>query len=196
MQNNFIVLLCVFVLFSIPLIMPFVASIGKFKYFGLERNIVRRYMFLSVFVVFIVAANFSGLRFQTNEANIVFKFLALVCFLNLISLAFQIKPRLIGIILGVLTVVLSLFLILFIILSFETEDKISHIKLTPSTYCEVNRYSYILEGGFNVSIYKYLGFGISRRLFRDSYPDEISYPFQDQVGACNYSMAKLARRLG
>lgn len=193
MQTYLIILLCFLVSLSIPLITPFVATISKFKYFSLEQNLARRYALISIFViVFIANYYYFGLRFQSDAANIVLQFITLTCYLYLVGFVFQIKPRLLGKLLGVFSVVLSLFLILFITLSFETEDKTSQIKLTPNTYCKVNRYGYILEGGLNVSIYKYLGFGIMRRLFYDSYPDEIRHPFQDQEGACNYAMTKLA----
>jgi hypothetical protein len=192
MQSGAFVLLSFSVPLSIPLIAPFVASIEKFKYFGVARNIVQRYALISIFVIFIAAAYFSGLRFQSNAANIVLQLIALACYLNLIGFVFSIKPRLLGLILGLAVLALSLLIVLGSILSVAVDAKTNHITLTPTTYCEVNQVGFAgNQGGLDVSVYRYLGFGISRRLLHDSYLDEIKYPFQNQEGACSYAMAKI-----
>jgi hypothetical protein len=192
MQSGTLVLLSFSVPLSIPLIAPFVASIEKFKYFGVARNIVQRYALISIFVIFIAAAYFSGLRFQSNAANIILQFIALASYLSLIGFVFSIKPRLLGLILGLTVLALSLLMVLGSILSFAVDGKTNQITLTPNVYCEVNQFGFAgNQGGLNVSVYRHLGFGISRRLFYDSYLDEIKYPFQNQEGACSYAMAKV-----
>jgi hypothetical protein len=192
MQSNALVLLSLSVPLSIPVFAPFVASIERFRYFGVERNIVQRYAVISTFVILIAAAYFIGLRFQSAAANIVLQFIALGCYLNLAGFVFTIKPRSLGLILGLAVLVLSLLIALGSILSFAIDGKTNQIKLTSTFYCEVNQFGFAgSQGGLNVSIYRYLGFGISRRLLHDTYLDEIKYPFQNQEGACSYAMAKV-----
>lgn len=192
MQSNALVLLSISIPLSIPVIAPFVASIKKFQYFGVARNIVQKYALISIFVIFIVAAYFSGLRFQSSAANLVLQFITLAFYLNLTGFVFSIKPRLLGLILGLTVLALSLLMILGSILSVAIDGKTTHITLTPTAYCEVNQFGYAgSQGGLEVSIYRYLGFGISRRLLHDSYLDEIKYPFQSQEDACSYAMAKV-----
>lgn len=192
MQSNALVLLGLSVPLSIPVFAPFLASIERFRYFGVVRNIVQRYALISTFVIFIAAAYFVGLRFQSNAANIVLQFIAIGCYLNLAGFVFTIKPRSLGLILGLAILVLSLLIALGGILSFAIDGKTNQIKLTPTFYCEVNQFGFAgSQGGLSVSIYRYLGFGISRRLLHDTYLDEIKYPFQNQEGACSYAMAKV-----
>jgi len=192
MQSNGLVLLSLSVPLSIPVIAPFVATVERFKYFGVARNIVQRYVLTSTFVIFIAAAYFLGLRLQSYPANIVLQFIALGCYCNLAGFVFTIKPRSVGLILGFAVLVSSLLIALGSILSVAIDGKTSRIKLTPTLYCEVNQFGVAgSQGGLSVSIYRYLGFGISRRLLHDTYLDEIKYPFQDQEGACSYAMAKV-----
>ena len=132
MQTNALVLLSMSVPLSIPLIAPFVASIEKYKHFGVTLNIMQKYALLSVFVIFIIAAYFFGLRFQSNVANIVLQLITLACYLNLIGLVFKIKPRLLGLALASVVLVLSLLATLGIVLSFAIDGKPNQIKLTSN----------------------------------------------------------------
>ena len=192
MQSTALVLLSLSVPLSIPVIAPFVATIERFKYFGVARNIVQRYALISTFVILIAAAYFWGLRFQSGDANIVLQFIALGCYLNLAGFVFTIKPRSLGLILGLGVLVASSLIALGGILSDSIDGKTNRIILTPTLYCEVNQFGFAgSQGGLNVSIYRYLGFGISRRLLHYSYLDEIRYPFQNQEGACSYAMGRV-----
>ncbi len=179
--------------FSIPIITPFVVRIQKFKNIELAQKITKWHISVSIFVIFSLTTYFFGFRFQSGETNIVFIVLVAAAYLYLIGLIFQIKPRLLGATLGVVVAFLFLLVILMNILVSAIDGKTNRIELASNLYCEVYQFGFAGNpGGLGVSVYRYLGLGISRRLIRGSYLDEIKYPFNTQEGACKYTMARMS----
>jgi Na+-transporting methylmalonyl-CoA/oxaloacetate decarboxylase gamma subunit len=195
MQTNILILFGVTLLFlGIPIIIPFVARIQKLKHFELAQKVLQVHVVISMFVIFTLAAYFLGIRFQLGEANIVLMVVAAAAYLYLIWSVFQIKPRLLGVTLGIVIGFLFLLVILMSIFGAVMDGKTNRIELASNLYCEASQFGFagVTSGGVNVSVYRDLGIGISRRLARGSYLDEANYPFDTEEGACKYAMAKVS----
>lgn len=102
----------------------------------------KRYLYVSIFLIFVFASKLSGLSLASSAGNVGVVLVALACMLALSIFSFHLKPRLVGAIVGTLACIgptLSLGITAF---SMDNSDP-KTVGIGGSTYCEQSIYGFV-----------------------------------------------------
>ena len=193
MPTSAVILLGLIVTFlSLPVTLPFLSLIPKLQTVGRLPNTTSRHRLVSAIVLLVIAAYLLGFTFQSKPVNLVIVLLVAACFLNLIGLVFQIKPRYLALGLGIVIVLLFGLVSLGNLLSLTIDGNTSKFEVNSTLYCEIYQFGFAgNQGGLDVTLYRKVGLGLSHKVFHEGYLDEVKYPFSNLEGACKYAASKI-----